>query len=47
MSQENVEIMRAMFALVNERGVQAATDAFGRIPGWADHSRPSRNPRVV
>jgi ketosteroid isomerase-like protein len=31
MSQENVEIMREMFALVNERGVQAATDAFGDL----------------
>jgi ketosteroid isomerase-like protein len=31
MSQENVEIMREMFALVNERGVQAATEAFGDL----------------
>jgi ketosteroid isomerase-like protein len=31
MSQENVEIMREMFALVNERGVRAATDAFGDL----------------
>ena len=31
MSEENVEIMREMFALVNERGVHAATDAFGHL----------------
>jgi hypothetical protein len=31
MSRENVEIMREMFALVNERGVQAATEAFGDL----------------
>jgi ketosteroid isomerase-like protein len=31
MSKENVEIMREMFALVNERGVQAATEAFGDL----------------
>jgi ketosteroid isomerase-like protein len=31
MSQENVEIMREMFALVNDRGVQAATEAFGDL----------------
>ena len=31
MSQENVETMREMFALVNELGVKAATDAFGEL----------------
>jgi ketosteroid isomerase-like protein len=31
MSQENVDIMREMFALVNERGVKAATDAFAGL----------------
>jgi ketosteroid isomerase-like protein len=31
MSQENVEIMREMFAIVNDRGVAAATDAFGHL----------------
>ena len=31
MSQENVTILRAMFALVNEHGVKAATDAFGDL----------------
>ena len=31
MSEENVEVTREMFALVNERGVQAATDAFGHL----------------
>lgn len=29
MSQENVEIIREMFAIVNERGVKAATDSLG------------------
>jgi ketosteroid isomerase-like protein len=31
MSEENVEIMREMFALVNDRGVRAATGAFGDL----------------
>jgi ketosteroid isomerase-like protein len=31
MPQENVEIIREMFAIVNERGVKAATDAFGHL----------------
>jgi ketosteroid isomerase-like protein len=31
MSQENVRIMREMFALVNDRGVKAATDALGDL----------------
>jgi len=31
MSQENVEILRGMFALVNEQGVKSATDAFGDL----------------
>jgi ketosteroid isomerase-like protein len=31
MSEENVEIMREMFTLVNDRGVQAATEAFGDL----------------
>jgi len=31
MSQQNVEIVREMFALVNEHGVKAATDAFGDL----------------
>jgi hypothetical protein len=29
MSQENVETIREMFAILNERGVNAATDALG------------------
>jgi ketosteroid isomerase-like protein len=31
MSQDNVEIMRELFALVNDRGIAAATDAFGDL----------------
>jgi ketosteroid isomerase-like protein len=31
MSQENVETISAMFAIVNERGVGAATEAFGDL----------------
>jgi ketosteroid isomerase-like protein len=31
MSQENVETIREMFAIVNERGVKAATDALGHL----------------
>ena len=31
MSQDNVETIRAMFAIFNDRGVQAATDAFGHL----------------
>ena len=31
MSQENVETMRKVFAMVNERGVTAATDALGHL----------------
>jgi ketosteroid isomerase-like protein len=31
MSQENVERLREMFALVNGEGVRAATDAFGHL----------------
>ena len=31
MSQENVETIREMFAVVNERGVKAATDALGHL----------------
>jgi ketosteroid isomerase-like protein len=31
MSQENVEIIREVFALFNDRGVRAATDAFGHL----------------
>lgn len=31
MSQESVENLRKMFALFNEGGVQAATDAFGHL----------------
>ena len=31
MSKENVETLREMFALVNHRGVRAATDAFGHL----------------
>jgi ketosteroid isomerase-like protein len=31
MSQKNVEIVREMFALVNDRGVTAATDTFGHL----------------
>ena len=31
MSQENVETLREMFAVVNDRGVQAATGAFGHL----------------
>ena len=31
MSQENVDTMREMFATVNERGVEAATDALGHL----------------
>jgi ketosteroid isomerase-like protein len=31
MSKENVETIRAMFAIVNERGVGAATEAFGDL----------------
>jgi ketosteroid isomerase-like protein len=31
MSQENVEAISAMFAIVNERGVGAATEAFGDL----------------
>jgi ketosteroid isomerase-like protein len=31
MSQENVETIREMFAIFNERGVQAAVDAFGHL----------------
>jgi ketosteroid isomerase-like protein len=31
MSQENVDTIREMFAIVNERGVKAATDAFGHL----------------
>lgn len=33
MSEENVEIMREVFAVVNDRGVHAATDDFrGLLP---------------
>jgi ketosteroid isomerase-like protein len=31
MSQQNVETIREMFAIVNERGVRAATEAFGDL----------------
>src|SRR5437764_15186172 len=31
MSQENVETRREMFAIVNERGVEAATEALGHL----------------
>ena len=31
MSQENVETIRAMFAVFNDRGVEAATDSFGHL----------------
>ncbi len=31
MSQENVERLREMFAIFNERGVEAATDALGDL----------------
>ena len=31
MSEENVEITREVFAVVNDRGVQAATEAFGDL----------------
>jgi ketosteroid isomerase-like protein len=31
MSQENVETIREVFAIVNERGVKAATDALGHL----------------
>ena len=31
MSQQNVETLRRCFALVNERGVEAATGAFGHL----------------
>ena len=31
MSQENVETIREMFAILNERGVGAATEAFGDL----------------
>ena len=31
MTQENVETIREMFAIVNERGVRAATDALGHL----------------
>ena len=31
MSQENVEALREMFAILNERGVGAATEAFGEL----------------
>jgi ketosteroid isomerase-like protein len=31
MSQENVQTIREMFAIVNERGVGAATEAFGDL----------------
>ena len=31
MSQENVETIREMFAVVNERGVKAATEAFEHL----------------
>jgi ketosteroid isomerase-like protein len=31
MSQENVETIREMFAIVNQRGVGAATDALGHL----------------
>jgi ketosteroid isomerase-like protein len=31
MSQEDVETIREMFAIYNDRGVRAATDAFGHL----------------
>ena len=31
MSQENVELLRRCFAIANERGVDAAADAFGHL----------------
>jgi ketosteroid isomerase-like protein len=31
MSQENVETIREMFAIVNDRGVKAASEAFGDL----------------
>jgi ketosteroid isomerase-like protein len=31
MSQENIETIREMFAIVNERGVKAATNALGHL----------------
>jgi ketosteroid isomerase-like protein len=31
MSQENVEILRQCFTIANERGVEAAVDAFGHL----------------